>query len=280
MNRVTDAVYTLQSEIWKTNTGIVLDGDRVILVDPGILKTEIERLIEALHGKEIVAGFATHFHWDHILWPPELGRVPRFASAETVQLVATQRERIVRTLDMFEEHLHVESGLGPQWDRSLFFDLKPMDLASGDIAGIPCELVDVSGHADGQVALVLPEHDVAFVADTLSDVETPSITEGLDRFGRYLETLDRLQLVIDRVSWIIPGHGEVADRSEAQRRLDADRRYLERLPELVAAAPADQSDEDLATTTAEALGETRAAPGLSWDMHVANIRLLRTREAG
>jgi hydroxyacylglutathione hydrolase len=280
MNRVTDSVSTLQSEIWKTNTGIVMDGDRVILVDPGILAREFDALLKSLRGKEIVAGFATHFHWDHILWPPELGPAPRFASAETVRLVTTQRERIVRTLDMFEESLATEHGLGPQWDRSLFFDLMPMEPGPGEIAGVICEIVDVSGHADGQVALVLPEHDVAFVADTLSDIETPSITEGVDRFERYLETLDRLQDVIDRVRWIVPGHGDVADRAEAQRRLDADRRYLEQLPGLVAAAPADQSDTDLATACAETLDETRATDGLSWDMHVANIRLLRTGTAG
>jgi hydroxyacylglutathione hydrolase len=275
MNRITDAVFTLQSEVWKTNTGIIIDENRVVLVDPGILASEFAVLLAALKGKEIVAGFATHFHWDHILWPPDLGVVPRHASAETVRLVALQRERIVHTLDAFEQQMRAEHGLGPQWDRSLFFNPTPMELGPGEIAGIACELVDVSGHGDGQVALVLPEHDVAFVADTLSDVETPSITEGVDRFGRYLETLDRLQEVIDRVSWIVPGHGEIADRAEAQHRLDADRRYLERLPDMVASASPDQSDEDLATAIADALGETRTAPGLSWDMHVANIRLLR-----
>lgn len=280
LNPVTESVFTRQSEFWKTNIGIVMVGDRVILVDPGILAREFDALVEALRGKEIVAGFATHYHWDHILWPPELGAVPRYASAETVRLVSTQREHIVHTLDEFERQVANGHGPGPQWDRSLVFDLAPMEPGPGEIAGVPCELVDVPGHCDGQVALVLPEHDVAFVADTLSDVETPSITEGVDRFGRYLASLDRLQEVIDRVRWIVPGHGDVADRAEAQRRLDADRRYLEQLPGLVAAAPADQSDTDLATACAETLDETRATDGLSWDMHVANIRLLRTGTAG
>lgn len=280
MNRVADSIFTLQSEVWKTNTGIIMDGNRVVLVDPGVLASEFDAMIEALRGKEIVAGFATHFHWDHILWPPELGVVPRYASPETVRLVTTHRERIVHTLDGFEEHMQREHGLGPQWDRSLFFDLTPMALGVGEIAGITCELVDVSGHADGQAALVLPDHDVAFVADTLSDVETPSLYDSVHNFGRYLETLDRLQEVIDRVSWIIPGHGDVADRAEAQRRLDADRRYLERLPVLVAAASDGDSDEDIAKATAAALGETRATPGLSWDMHLANIHLLRTKGVG
>ncbi len=279
LQRVTDAVSIRQSDVWQTNTGVIFDGNRVVLVDPGVLADEIADLTASLDGHEIVAGFATHAHWDHILWDPALGNAPRYASEETVRRVERERDRIERTLDAFEAQLAEQEGLGPQWDRADFYNLLPMPLGPGEIAGIPVELVDVSGHADGQVALVLPEHGVAFVADTLSDVETPSISEGVDRFGRYLATLDRLQPVIDRVQWIVPGHGAVADRAEARRRLDADRRYLERLPGLVAEAAGSGSDEEIARDVAATLGETRAAPGLSWEMHVENVRLLRRREA-
>ena len=113
------------------------------------------------------------------------------------------------------------------------------------------------------------------MADTLSDIEVPSLAEGEGQRERYLATLDRLQAVVNRVAWIIPGHGSVADRAEAQRRLDADRRYLEGLPGLVATSSPDASDHDLAGSAADALGETRTAPGPGWDMHVANVRLLR-----
>ena len=275
MPQVTHTISTQQSQIWQTNTGIIETDEGVILVDPGVLASEFDFLKETLGSKSVIAGFATHFHWDHILWAPELGQAPRYASAETCTLVHSNRERITKTLDDFEQHLAEQHQLGPQWDRSLFFNLQPRELGSDSIAGVACELVDVSGHADGQVALVLPDHDVAFVADTLSDVETPSITESVGHFDRYLETLGRLQGVIDRVSWIVPGHGAVADRAEAQRRLDADRRYLEYLPKAVLLAPSGQSDEELARTIAADLEETRAREGLSWDMHLGNIQLLR-----
>lgn len=275
MPQITSTISTQQSQVWQTNTGIIETDEGVILVDPGVLASEFDSLIKLLDSKRIIAGFATHFHWDHILWAPKLGRASRYASAETCELVLTHRERITDTLDGFEQHLAQNYQLGPQWDRSLLFHLQPMELGSGSIAGVACDLIDVSGHADGQVALVLPDHDVAFVADTLSDVETPSITEGVDLFERYLESLDRLQQVIDRVSWIIPGHGAVANQAEAQRRLDADRAYLKYLPIAVSTAPADQSDEDLARDIAAELGESRAEEGLSWDMHLGNVQLLR-----
>lgn len=275
MDQVTGTIHIQQSQVWQTNTGIISRDDRVILIDPGVLASELDTLAEALRDREIVAGFATHFHWDHILWAPGLGAAPRHASTETCRLVAEHRERLLGLLDRIEQQMAAEHGLGPQWDRSLLFDLQPMSLGAGTIAGVACELIDISGHADGQTALLLPDDDVAFVADTLSDVETPSLAEGSGQRERYLATLDRLQDVIDRVSWVIPGHGAVADRAEAQRRLDADRRYLEHLPAAVAAAPAEHSDEDLARAIAADLGETRAGDGLSWDMHLENVRMLR-----
>lgn len=279
MNRITDTVSTRQSAVWQTNTGIIDTGEGIILVDPGILADELDALVASLDGKSIVAGFATHSHWDHILWTPNLGSAPRYASAETCELVMAQAERIARNLDAFEQHIAEKYGLGPQWDRSMFLDLQPLPLGPNTIAGIPCELVPIPGHADGQVALVLPDHDVAFVADTLSPVEAPALAEGEGQRERYLETLDRLQEIIDRVSWIIPGHGSVADRAEAQRRLDLDRRYLTGLPRLIAAAPADQSDEDLAAAILADLGETRVSPGISAEMHIDNVRMLRHPES-
>ncbi|HWV24675.1 MAG TPA: MBL fold metallo-hydrolase [Thermomicrobiales bacterium] len=275
MNHISDTIATRQSEVWQTNTGIIDTGEGVILVDPGILANELDDLVASLQGRPIVAGFATHFHWDHILWTPNLGISPRYASAETCDLIMSHAERIAKNLDGFEQYVAQEYGLGPQWDRSMFFDFRPMPLGPGTIAGVDCELVPIPGHADGMVAVVLPEHDVAFVADTLSDIEIPSLADGEGQRDRYLETLDRLQGVIDRVSWVIPGHGAVADRTEAQRRLDLDRRYLTDLPRLVANAPTSQSNEDLATSILMELNETRASSDLSAQMHLDNVRMLR-----
>ena len=277
MQNVTPTVHVRQSQVWQTNTGIVDTGDGVILIDPGVLADELDAIAAGLEGRPVVAGFATHYHWDHILWAPALGEVTRYASAETCELAGSRRARIEKTLDGFEAYMAEAHGLGPQWDRSILFGLTPMEPGGGSIAGVSCELVDVPGHCDGQVALVLSAHDVAFVADTLSDIEVPSLADGEGQRERYLATLDRLEAVIDRVAWIIPGHGSVADRTEAQRRLDLDRRYLEYLPVGIAAAPEGQTDEDLAAAILGTLGETRADEGLSAEMHLENVRMLRGR---
>ena len=54
----------------------------LILVDPGIDGSELNQLADDLDrlGLPVVAGFSTHPHWDHLLWHPRFGAVPRYAT--------------------------------------------------------------------------------------------------------------------------------------------------------------------------------------------------------
>jgi glyoxylase-like metal-dependent hydrolase (beta-lactamase superfamily II) len=44
-------------------------------------------------GIPVVAGFSTHPHWDHLLWHPRFGDVPRYASAACARAASEARER-------------------------------------------------------------------------------------------------------------------------------------------------------------------------------------------
>ena len=44
-------------------------------------------------GLPVVAGFSTHLHWDHLLWHPRFGDVPRYATAANAQAAGAVRER-------------------------------------------------------------------------------------------------------------------------------------------------------------------------------------------
>ena len=250
MQQITAEISINTSQLWETNTGIIHGPEGTILVDPGIFEQEFER-VSAVAGR-IVAGFCTHAHWDHVLWHRSLGEnVPRYATSETIALIQKDRERILNHLTNTEAYIAElgESDGSELWDRNQLFREQPITWGPGTIAGMNVEVLHVPGHEDGQAALVLPDHGVAFVADTLSDIETPSIQHGSRAVALYLNTLDRLQTVIDRVEWIVPGHGKPADRAEAQRRLDADRRYLEALVPMVDAAPEWEGAEDLANAS-------------------------------
>ncbi|MFH9575401.1 MBL fold metallo-hydrolase [Streptomyces sp. NPDC017230] len=51
----------------------------VLLIDPGLTEAEMTCLVDDLRelGQSVVAGFATHPDWDHLLWHPEYGDAPR-----------------------------------------------------------------------------------------------------------------------------------------------------------------------------------------------------------
>lgn len=269
-------VIVFQSRKWDTNAGVVNGPEGALLIDPCIYPDELGRIAD--HARPVAAGFATHAHWDHILWHERLGTdVPRYASAETVALIAQLRIRLEQKLVNAE----AEVGDSVLWPRDVLFHEQPLPWGPAEIAGISTELIPVRGHMEGQAALLLPDHDVCFVADTLSDIEIPSLNGGMRQLREYQLTLDRLQQVIDRVSHIVPGHGSIADRTEAQRRLDLDRRYLETLAEIPIAGSVHTDTEEVAQTVVRDLSESRAEPGLSWDMHLENVQsLLEERRVG
>ena len=59
------------SRFWSTLTTVVLGSqDQCLIVDPGVYPDELAALADQLDtaGHNVEAGFATHAHWDHILW--------------------------------------------------------------------------------------------------------------------------------------------------------------------------------------------------------------------
>lgn len=275
MTNLTKRVSTRQSLLYETNTGIIRRGSDVVVVDPGVLPFELDQLARDLDGQCIVAGFTTHAHWDHVLWADALGaEVPRYASENTVVQFEIVRERIIQQLGEIEEQAAAEGASGT-WNRDLLFREYPLPLGETVIGDVTCELILIEGHWPGQTALLLPDDDVAFVADTLSNIEVPSLDKtGAGAIPIYTATLDTLQTIIDRVAHIVPGHGAVADRAEAQQRLDADRRYLEALPRWAEKITPETDHETIAHAMLAELDEHRATEELSWDMHLRNLESL------
>jgi hypothetical protein len=80
LNQVADGVWVRQSE-WVLSNAIAVRGEGgLILVDPGIDGSDLNQLADDLDrlGIPVVAGFSAHPHWDHLLWHPRLGHVPRY----------------------------------------------------------------------------------------------------------------------------------------------------------------------------------------------------------
>jgi len=209
LREVAPGVLVRTSRIMQTNTTVVVASGRALLVDPAWLPDELAALADELRerGITVAEGFATHAHYDHVLWHPEFGNVPRWASPRTAELARNERDDLV-------------AELGPEFTPDL------IDLMGRADAGTPAfdvELIVHDGHAPGHTAVWLPESRVLVAGDMLSDVELPLPFWPHD-VAAYERALDLLEPYADAAHVVIPGHGNVG--ADARARLDADRRYL------------------------------------------------------
>lgn len=220
LSEVAPGVWVAQSRFFRQNSTVVLDGrGGALVVDPAYYADELAAIppdLEAL-GVHAVAGLATHRHYDHVLWHPDLGDVPRWATPGTVRAAEDLREEVVGPLR-----------------RDLPDDL--VDLA-GRLAPIDGEVVAWSGptavvhvhhaHAPHHLALELPELGVLLAGDMLSDVELPMPDDADTDLVTYRTGLESLEEVVRRCRVVVPGHGSVSDDPLA--RWAADVAYLDDL---------------------------------------------------
>jgi glyoxylase-like metal-dependent hydrolase (beta-lactamase superfamily II) len=166
----------------------------------------------------VAAGFATHAHHDHVLWHPELGGPPRWASQSVARQAAANRADFI-------------AALGPHLPAAIADLVGKLAMVDGD--RLPWDFVDIElithdAHAPGHTALWLPESRVLVAGDMLSDVELPLLEES--SLADYDNGLNALQPYALLAREVVPGHGHPAiGRRAATARWTADRRYLDAL---------------------------------------------------
>jgi glyoxylase-like metal-dependent hydrolase (beta-lactamase superfamily II) len=216
LNEVADGVWVRQSGWVWSNSIVVRTEGGLILVDPGIDGSELDELADDLDrlATPVVAGFATHPHWDHLLWHPRFGDVPRYATAACAQVAAERRE--------LGQKMAAESASGIPLD--LFGLVTPLPPSGG---GVPGEIIEHEAHAVGHAAVLLADRGVLLAGDMLSDVLVPMLGPPRpDQVDVYGAALDRLGEAARQVDVVVPGHGSVAQGREVAARLAADRAYI------------------------------------------------------
>ena len=220
LDEVAPGVLVATSRFMATNTVVVVHGRDALLVDPGVHLDELEALAGELLARRIqpVGGFATHAHWDHVLWHRDLGDVPRWASPATVTEGIAHHHELV---DQAEAVVELD-------DERLGLSLTPVE---GALPWSGPEAVPVShdAHATGHAALHLPALGLLVAGDMGSDIEVPLLEHGVPGPQALLahhEGLERLAALAP-VDLVVTGHGHVCDGAMWRRRLDADRRYLD-----------------------------------------------------
>jgi glyoxylase-like metal-dependent hydrolase (beta-lactamase superfamily II) len=217
LTEVADRVWLRQSE-WVWTNSIVVRGDEgLIVVDPGIHGAELEDLADEIERLAIpvVAGFHTHPHFDHLLWHPRLGDVPRYATADCAALATAARDRA--------RQMAAEEANGAPLDFVALVTPLP-----GDGGPLPGELIEHRAHAVGHAALLLADRRVLLAGDMLSDILVPIFDfRQEDQPSAYEAALAQLEEIAAQVDVAIPGHGSVATGPEITERLTADRAYVE-----------------------------------------------------
>lgn len=219
MIEVADGVLVATSRVMSTTSTVLFRDGEALLIDPAWMPDELDALADELdaRGLRVIGGFATHAHHDHLLWHPRFGDAPRWASAATAALARDEREALAGALGGdFASELVELMGRVEATDAAIPRASVPRGFAP--------ELVVHDGHAPGHTAVWLPEQRVLIAGDMLSDLELPLPFEP-DDLPSYAAALDLIAPYVAHADVVIPGHGSPG--TEATRRLDADRRYLD-----------------------------------------------------
>jgi glyoxylase-like metal-dependent hydrolase (beta-lactamase superfamily II) len=231
LTQVAEGVLVHQSELLQNNAVVVQGRAGALLIDPGITDSEMACLANDLRalGQPVVAGFATHPDWDHVLWHAELGDAPRYGTA---RCAAALRD----LLSNADWKARVAEGLPPEIAEEVSLD------RFGRITGLPAEtaqipwdgpqvrIIEHQAHAPGHAALLIEERRVLVAGDMLSDVFVPMLDlSSADPIGDYFAALRLLEGVADDVDFFVPGHGSVGGADQVRARIDQDRTYVQAL---------------------------------------------------
>jgi hydroxyacylglutathione hydrolase len=220
LTEVAPGVLVATSEEFMTTTTVVTaPGGGCLVIDPAITVADLQALAAELRARGLAprAGFATHPHWDHVLWCAELGDVPRYASPGAAEAARSGRDKLLAQVQEW----------APGHDLELFGRLTPLAAGATVIGwdGPRAEVVIHDGHATGHAAVFLPDTGTLVAGDMCSDIEVPlPWLSQADPLGNYRAGLARLAAL--PVQRVVPGHGTVGDGAEFQRRIEADTEYL------------------------------------------------------
>ncbi|GEK80613.1 MBL fold metallo-hydrolase [Agrococcus baldri] len=231
LQEIADGVLVHQSECIQSNAVVVRGHQGALLIDPGITRDELAGIARELdeRGLPVVAGFATHPDWDHVLWHPALGDAPRYGTAGCA---ATIREFVGREDWRAELTDYLPPEFADDIPMELLGDIAPLSPGAERLpwAGPRIRIIEHRAHAPGHAALLIEEPGVLVAGDMLSDVLVPFLDLAAEQpLEDYLAALDRFDRVADAVRTVVPGHGSVGDAAGLRERLSLDRAYVEAL---------------------------------------------------
>lgn len=214
----------------ETNCYVIHDQGEWLIIDTGYpdesVRAVLQKELDAIGVNwDKIACFVTHRHLDHA------GLVDRIIPAGAHVYVSKRsydffhQDDIGDVLARLKKRLRIEGAtddevaiFGSVFEKGLAFHAENYDMTSvkeGDVirvGGAELQVVELSGHAFGQVGLMEPLSRTLFCGDHVLQVVSPSVEIsffGADSIGEYLANLNRVKkLSIKRLAW---GHGALSD---------------------------------------------------------------------
>jgi glyoxylase-like metal-dependent hydrolase (beta-lactamase superfamily II) len=232
LKQVAEGVLIHESEFCQSNAVVVHGRAGVLLIDPGVLGSELACLANDLRelDQPVVAGFSTHPHWDHLLWHASLGAAPRYGTARCAAAVRAELSDAgwkARTAEWIPPDIAEQMS----WDLFGLITGLPAETAQIPWDGPQVRIIEHQAHAPGHAALLIEERGVLVVGDMLSDALVPmlDLDDTADPIEDYLAGLRLLAGVAGGVDVLVPGHGSVGGADQVHARIDQDRAYVQAL---------------------------------------------------
>jgi len=184
------------------NTGFIVTSDGVVVIDTGSslrYGQQMKEAISTVTDKPISRVFITHHHPDHFLGNQAFKDVPIIALGSTLKNINNEGAG-------FADNLYLMVG---DWMRGTDA-LAPNQIATAGvvkIGGHELELLSLSGHTSGDMAILDHSTGVLFSGDLIFHKRT--LTTPHADISQWLTTLEVLKKLPFKV--LVPGHGAVSN---------------------------------------------------------------------
>ncbi len=224
MIQINPFLWTLQSDLYATNSGVWISAGQACLIDPGITSEELAGIADFLEEQRVTphAIVITHGHWDHMLGPERFPGVNVITHVKYLETLEQHGEHLQQQIENWENDAGIQRKVPFVLPRPKYAFNTSMRIFIGELM---LDLLHTPGHAPDHISIYHAGSGTLWAGDMLSDMEIPMIMESLHAYEQTLAKLAGLDVQV-----LIPGHGTpTTDTVEIHKRFEGNRAYLAEL---------------------------------------------------
>lgn len=206
-----DRVFVRRYRFWDQEIGLVLGRDAGLVVDSRISHRQADEIladVRSLTSLPVAVVVNTHAHSDHCFGNRRFRPATIWGHERAVTFLREtgERQRASLVAEMPELAGELAEVVFDAPDRTF------TDRATIDVAGRGVDLRYLGrGHTDHDAVVLIPDADVLFAGDLLENGAPPYFGDGFPM--DWPATTAALLALVGPATTVVPGHGDVADRS-------------------------------------------------------------------